>query len=165
MSARVVLPYDVFVSYSEPDEAWVLSELCPRLEDAAIRAIHRGNFSPGTPIVDELDRAIQESPWTLLILSPSYLGDTWARYEERLAASSVLRGGEWRVIPVLKAPCELPSRLGGVVAVNLSAGDRGEWRRLVTQIHGGSPTAPRPGPIRVREAIVKLGGDPEARDT
>ena len=111
MSTRIERPYDVFVSYSEPDESWVLSELCPRLEDAALRIIHRGDFSPGTPMVDELDRAIKECPWTLLVVTPSYLGDTWAHYEEVLASSEVLRTGEWRVIPVLiKGPCDLPGR-------------------------------------------------------
>jgi hypothetical protein len=161
---RLASLFDVFVSYSESDESWVLDQLLPRLREAEVRTIHRGAFSPGSSYVEELERAMRDCPWTVLVITPSYLGDTWAQYEEKLAAGAVRETGEWRVIPVVRGPCDLPARIRQVVPVQLSDdNDWLQWSRLVKRIRGPSvPDEPRqPG---LKEAFGSLKTEPSARD-
>ena len=45
--------YDVFISYSHADKAWVSGELLPRLEEAGLKVcIDQRDFRPGAPSVN-----------------------------------------------------------------------------------------------------------------
>jgi hypothetical protein len=123
--------YYVFISYSRADQEWVRSELLPRLKKTRISYIDQLNFELGRPKLDEIERAIRESRRSLLILTPSYLEDTWRQFDSILAGSYGLDVGEWRAIPAIKDKCDLPARLRALVRVDLSAADENEWQRLV----------------------------------
>lgn len=66
--------YDVFISYSSKDAAWVRGELLRQLEGRGLRVcIDERDFIIGAPSVEEMQRAVLTSCRTLLVLSPDYL--------------------------------------------------------------------------------------------
>jgi len=126
--------YDVFVSYSHADQAWVEGELLPRLETSGIRYIDQLQFELGHPKLDEIERAVVESRKSLLIISLAYLDSSWGQFDSILASSYGLDIGEWPAIPVMIQPCELPKRLKVLVSLDLSESDEDSWQRLVNTL-------------------------------
>lgn len=170
--------YDAFINYSSTDKEWVKRELLPRMDRAGIRYIEQRQFKPGRSRLDEIERAVRASRWRLLILSPSYLADTWQQFGNILAISYGLDIGEWRVIPIFKESCELPSRLSLLIPVDLRTGDEAEWERLITELvpqprsvehqESSSPVFARqpfePGLVFIPAGKFLMGSDPH-KDT
>jgi hypothetical protein len=100
--------YDVFLSYrqQEPDRSWVRQTLRPRLEAAGLRVcIDYRDFRLGEPLVLEMARAVEESRYTLAILSPAYLASNFTELENVLAEHLGLERSERRLLAVLRQPC------------------------------------------------------------
>jgi len=101
--------YDVFISYrqQEPDKNWVREILVPRLEAADLKiCIDFRNFRLGSPLVTEMTRAVEESHYTLMVLSPSYLKSNFTEFENILAEHLGLEKGERRLIAIMREPCK-----------------------------------------------------------
>ncbi len=126
--------YDVFISYSRADQAWVEGELLPRLEAAGIRYFEQLRFELGRSKLEEIERAIVQSRRTLLILSPAYLTSDWRQFDSILVSSYGLDIGEWPAIPVIVEQCELPSRLQVLVSLDMRKPDEDTWQRLVNTL-------------------------------
>src|SRR4051812_9239766 len=106
--------YDLFVSFATADAAdrdWVEGALFPALGVQRERVMTPDDFALGAPVVDEYVRAVIESRYTLLVLSPAFLADTWARLGEQLGSYLSAEGTEGRVIPLRLRPVELPLQL------------------------------------------------------
>lgn len=178
MNGQVEYAYDVFLSYGQQDRDWVRDELCRRLDAAGVDYFDQPQFVLGRPKVQEVERAVSESRWTLLILSPSYLADGWGLFDRVLATHYGVEKGEWRAIPLIKEPCELPPSLGGLVSLDLQAADGRCWQRLVDHLlppsvaDNGDATSPPPspngahseGPGEGLRALTPLMRAPEVRD-
>src|SRR5206468_5516751 len=111
MAATTEYTYDVFVSYSQTDQDWVHDKLLPEFDKAGVRYIDQLEFVLGRPKLIEIERAVRESRWTLLILTQSYLDSSWSQFDSILAGSYGLDTATWRTIPAIRATCELPMRL------------------------------------------------------
>ncbi len=101
--------YDVFLSYrnQEPDKSWVRKTLLPHLEATGLRAcIDCRDFRLGAPIIREIERAVEESRYTLAVLSPAYLDSSWTNLESVLAQHLGLENSERRLLMVLREPCK-----------------------------------------------------------
>ena len=92
--------YDLFISYDEADEQWVEGYLVDALDKAEIRYISESAFTLGVPRIDEFDRAIRQSRYTLLVISDAYLADDLTRFIDILAQSYGEQVGTWPVIPL-----------------------------------------------------------------
>lgn len=104
--------FDVFVSYSHMDKPWVYNWLLPRLEQAAIRVcIDFRDFDVGIPILVNIERAIERSNKTLLILTPNWVSSEWTSFEALLTQTTDPSGLRRRVLPLLLEPCEPPRRV------------------------------------------------------
>ncbi|GHO90788.1 hypothetical protein KSF_008360 [Reticulibacter mediterranei] len=104
--------YDVFVSYSYEDRPWVRGTLLPTLEAQGLRVcIDFRDFVAGTPSVSEMERVIQSSRKTLLVLTPDYLKSSWSEFEYLMLLTLDPTNLERRLIPLLKAECDLPLRI------------------------------------------------------
>ena len=113
--------YDVFISYSTADKAWVRGELLVRLEKAGLKAcIDYRDFRAGAPAVKEIERAAMTSRKTLLVLTPNYLTSGWTEFERYLLQTQDPTNEELRLLPVLKESCELPSSIGYLSYVNFT---------------------------------------------
>jgi hypothetical protein len=60
--------YDVFISYSNTDEDWVVSVLLPRLEKEKLKVcIHFRDFPAGRPAIINMQDAAENSRHTVLV--------------------------------------------------------------------------------------------------
>jgi hypothetical protein len=100
--------YDVFISYrhGEPDGSWVRRTLLPRLKSEGLRVcIDVECFRLGAALVKEMSRAVEQSRYTLAVLSPAYLAGNFTDLENVLAEHLGLESGERRLVAVLREPC------------------------------------------------------------
>ena len=105
--------YDVFISYrqQDPDGAWVRGVLVERLRAAGLRVfVDYESFRLGAPLVLEMARGVEQSCYTLAVLSPAYLESNFTELESVLAEHLGLETSERRLLMVRRAPCE--PRLG-----------------------------------------------------
>ena len=143
--------YDVFVSYAEKDDQdadWVWETLLPRLEEAGLQvAISDDVREPGVSRVVNIERGLEQSKRALIVLSPAYMADNMAQFENVMSQTISVQEGAARMIPTIVRPFDLgllPQRLhpNVVAPADLTKpGRRGErqWDRLVRTLQ--SPLA------------------------
>jgi tetratricopeptide (TPR) repeat protein len=120
--------YDVFISHSRAERGWVRDELLPRLEGAGLRAcLDWRDFQPGAPRAAEVERAVTRSRHTLLVLTPAYLADEWAEFGDLLVQALDPAARERRLLPLLKARCDLPLRIRHLTCVDFADPEEPEW--------------------------------------
>jgi TIR domain-containing protein len=105
--------YDVFISYRRDpaDLEWVRSLLVSALETAGVRVcIDYRDFRLGVPLVLEMARAVEQSRYTLAVLSPAYLNSSFTELENVLAEHVGLERRERRLLLIMRQKCE--PRLG-----------------------------------------------------
>lgn len=62
MTARTDDLYDVFISHSPADQAWVRDELLPKLERAGLKvAVDYRDFEVGLPRLVNMERLVERS--------------------------------------------------------------------------------------------------------
>ena len=132
--------YDVFLSYrqQEPDRSWVRKVLRPALEARGLSVcIDYRDFRLGAPLVLEMGRAVEQSRYTLVVLTPAYLESTFTEVENVMAEHLGLETRERRLLVVLREPCA--PRLGLRARLWLDMTDDDEFvhnvDRLVQELH------------------------------
>jgi tetratricopeptide (TPR) repeat protein len=135
--------YDVFISYSSKDKAWVRGELLKRIEEAGIRAfIDFRDFTRGAPSISEMERGVSICRKTLLILTPDYIKSGWAEIESIMLASLDPANRDLRTLPLLKKRCDGPRRIAALTHIDFT--DRKNldlaWRQVLTAL--GKPPEP-----------------------
>lgn len=141
------LPYDVFLSYSHRDEAWVSGVLLPKLTENGLRVcIDVHDFALGAPLITEIERAVLQSRKTLLVLTPDYLASEWTEFENILVATLDPAARTRRLLPLLLKPAELPLRIRALTYLDFSQGreEAPLWRRLLTALGVATPATPAP---------------------
>ena len=137
--------YDVFISYSHADKAWVRGELLKRLEASGLRAcIDYRDFRPGAPIVKEIERALLTCRRTLLVLTPSYLASAWTEFETLLLQTLDPANQNLRLLPLLKAKCDVPLRIRYLGYVDFVDEPEIAWDKLLSAL--SAPSAPAAAP-------------------
>lgn len=127
--------YDVFISYrrQEPDRTWVRETLVPRLRAEGLRVcIDDEAFRLGEPLVLEMARAIEQSRYTLAVLSPAYLQGKFAELENVLAEHLGIEQGQRRLLLVMREPCT--PRLGMRARLWLDLTDDADLEPGVTRL-------------------------------
>jgi len=127
--------YDVFVSYSHADAAWVRGTLVPRLEENGFSVmIDYRDFSTGSLGIDEMQRGVEQSRHVLLVLTSDYIKSDWSHFENAMAQASD-PAARWRkVIPVLLRDCSPPLRLQIVHYRDLRSDDPQQWDLLIRDL-------------------------------
>jgi Caspase domain/TIR domain len=100
--------YDVFVSYrqQEPVKAWVRKSLLPRLEAQGLRVcVDYRDFRLGAPLVLEMARGVEQSRYTLAVLTESYLTSNFTDLEGVLAEHLGLEKSERRLLAIMRESC------------------------------------------------------------
>jgi hypothetical protein len=103
--------YDAFVSHDPADAGWVDTWLLPRLQSAGLAIATAIDFELGVPRLVNIERFIDASRHTLLVLSPAWLDSDWRQFEALLAQTADPAGMLSRTIPILHQPCQLPRRI------------------------------------------------------
>lgn len=126
--------YDVFISYSRKNEAWVQGELLPRLTGQGFSVcIDTECFDLGAPSLTEMERAILTSRKTVLVLTPEYLGSDWTQFERLLLQTLDPINRQRRLIPLLLTKSDLPASLSFLTYVSFTDPDKqaAAWNRLL----------------------------------
>jgi hypothetical protein len=129
--------YDVFISYrhQEPELTWVRNTLLPRLRAEGLKVcIDHDCFHLGAPLVLEMARAVEQSRYTLAVLSPGYLRSNFAELEGVLAEHLGLEQGQRRLLVVVREPCA--PRLGLRVWLWLDMTDDAEFECGIARLVG-----------------------------
>lgn len=138
--------YDVFISYSSGDSAWVRGELLARIEQTGLRAfIDFRDFRRGAPSLTEMERGVRDCRNTLLVLTPDYINSGWCEIETLMLQTRDPANHTLRLLPLLKAKCDKPLRIGALTHIDFTdTADHGlAWRQLFTAL-GRSPTTEAP---------------------
>jgi hypothetical protein len=127
--------HDVFISYrhQEPDKTWVRKTLQPRLEAEGLRVcIDYRDFRLGAPLVLEMARAVEQSRYTLAILSPAYLASNFTELENVLAEHLGLEKSQRRLLAIMREPCK--PRLDIRARLWLDMTDDGEFETNIARL-------------------------------
>lgn len=118
--------YDIFLSYALVDGDFALGWLLPRLRDAGVTvAVDIDDFRPGAPVLEEVERCVETSRYTVAVVTAAWVDDHWTTFEILLRQDADVDQGLHRLIPLLLEACDLPRRLAALQMVDmLDAGAR-----------------------------------------
>lgn len=137
MNAQPTSSYDVFVSYATEDQDWVERELLPQLESKGLTVcLPNRDFAIGLPTLTNIERAVENSRHTLLVITPAWLNSDWNEFELLLAGSTDPAARQRRLIPLLLKSCPLPPRLAMLTLANFTDTVRSaeEMKRLLVAL-------------------------------
>ncbi len=166
--------YDIFLSYAPADEAWVDGYLLDALRASGLNVLTQEEFRPGVPLLKEYERAVVQSRYVVLVLSPAWTGDRFGEFVDLLATFHGNREGSWPVVPLILQPVELPLRLKHQVEVDATTPER--WPAALEKIARlldaplapaqEVPDCPYPGmtPFTTEQESLFFGRDREIAD-
>jgi sugar/nucleoside kinase (ribokinase family) len=141
--------YDLFISYSHDDREWVLEWLLPLLKESGLRVcIDDPDFVVGLPSLLNMERAIDSSRHTLLVLTPAWVQSEWTEFEVLLAHTSDPAGRKRRLLPILLKSCETPRRISMLTYADFTQQEKWDTQlqRLVAAVRGEPNLPPDVGP-------------------
>jgi hypothetical protein len=117
--------YDVFLSYRhDPVDSRFALDILHALEADGYRvAIDERDFLANASFLQEMERCIRESRFTVAVISPRYFNS--GNTEEEAIVSKVLDMGDRkrRLIPVVIEPVAMPAWLYGIVGIDCTKSD------------------------------------------
>jgi GTPase SAR1 family protein len=131
--------YDVFISYSRADRAWVRGWLLPRLQTAGLSVcIDDRDFGIGVPSIINMEAAVIQSRHTLLVLTPAWVASEWTALEALLTLAVDPIGRQQRLLPLLLKPCQPPLRIAYLSYADFSDPQQhpSQLRRLLATLQG-----------------------------
>lgn len=104
--------YDVFISYSHKDRAWVADTLTKALREHGLHVlIDDSEFEGGVASIENMTGAVQKSKRTVAVLTPNWVTSQWTLFEGLLTAQEDPTGARGRLVPILRQKCEQPKWL------------------------------------------------------
>ena len=161
----------VFISHAPAEREWVENFLRPALGEHL--TLTPQTFRPGAARVTQIEEAVRNSRYTLVVLSPAYLSDDDSLFSELLATHIDLARHGDRLVPVLKERCEIPAHIDYRVRLDCTVESNweGEVARLRELLAQPEPAreeirCPFPGmvPFRREDAPYFFGRDREIEE-
>ena len=177
MSAGARFRYDVFISYSHKDAAWVQIVFRKELEKAGLKVgIDTRDFPIGGLSVESMVEAIQQARHIVAVLTPNWVASEWTGFEGYLVTTIDPTGKQRRLLPVMLEPCKPPPHIAFLTYADFTDPDRRseEMQRLLRamktqeELHDALPVHISHAKEYARDglaALVDLMRQPEVRDT
>ena len=134
--------HDLFISYAAEDKAWVDGFLIPALGDGP-RIITAADFQPGFEL-DEYQRAIKDSRYTVLVVTSTYVSNMWAPSLEAFVTTLSMKERQERLVPLIRTTDSLTLNLQARVQVPCRTPE--ECEEAVTRLLGWLEV-PEPAPL------------------
>jgi nucleoside phosphorylase len=128
---------DIYISYNQADKAWVSDELLPRIEDAGLQAIvDYRDFEIGVPKLVNIERAVERTRQTLIVMTPDWLASHWNAFQGILASTEDPSGVQQKLLPIMLERCKPPARIAMLEILDLTdpAERTGQIDRLVRSL-------------------------------
>jgi len=141
------LAFDVFVSYRHGGRCatWVREVLTRRLRAAGLDVcLDVDSFRLGFPLVPEMAQAVEQSRYTLAVMTPAYLKSNFTELEGVLAEHLGLETSRQRLLVVRREASEPPPGLRPRLLLDMQ--DDVETERSLArllEVIGPSPTGSR----------------------
>jgi TIR domain len=119
------MKWDAFISYrhAAADTAFA-RELCKGLEDKGYRvAIDERDFNINESFLEEMERCVRESRFTLAVISPRYFDSGNAVEESVICKVLGLRERKRRLIPLIIEKVEMPYWVYTIVGIDFCSED------------------------------------------
>lgn len=165
MTHQALRQYDVFISYSHVDRAWVHGTLLSQLEAASLSVcIDDRDFEIGLPSLINMERAVAHSRRTLVVMTPAWVQSEWTEFESLLVATSDPAGRRQRLIPLMLEACQPPPRIAMLTYVDFTDPKQHEaqLRRLIRTLQRDPASAYEPSNDQL--AVVPLAQIQSAPD-
>ncbi len=158
MTGQSQYPYDVFVSYNQADEDWVLDWLLPQLTNAGLQVATRYDTRIlGAPKIENVERAVNSSRRTIVVLTPEWLDDEWNEFEALLVMGADLAARKRKLIPLLLKPCTPPEPISFREPADFT--DEHKWNREAGKLARDLVNVlPAPVPWREQEGVRNWRG-------
>lgn len=121
--------YDVFISYSNKDQEFVMQNLLPVLESGPRpfkTCIHDRDWEPGEMILTHIANSVKNSRRTLVVLSNNFLESVWGIHEFKTAHTQAVKEGRARVVVIKYGDLD-DSRLDDDIKAYLNTNTYVEW--------------------------------------
>jgi hypothetical protein len=168
VSEQTTYTHDVFISYSHVDSTWVRGQLLPSIEAAGLQVmIDYRDFEIGVPSLVNMERAVDNSRHTLVVLTPAWVASEWTEFESLLVGTSDPAARRRKIIPLLLEACRLPSRLAILTYADFTRPSEFEAQmaRLVKSLLPQPKATPAPTPIVPPTRPVESGDSRSALGT
>ncbi|XP_067143609.1 myeloid differentiation primary response protein MyD88-like [Centruroides vittatus] len=131
--------FDAYVCYAEKDAEFVymLTEYLERPEIGIKLCLKDRNLMPGVNVYEAIVKIIDERcNRMLVILSPEFLQSEECKFQTRYATGLAISQLKRKLIPLVYKPCEMPSLLRFVSALDFSRAFvcNWAWRNLLASI-------------------------------
>jgi TIR domain len=103
--------YDVFLSHSAKDREFVWRLATDLIKAGLTVWLDQWNIRPGDSFAEAIDKAIAESRFLLIVMSPDYFQSQWTQQEWYYALANEIDRGGIRLIPLLYRDCDIPLML------------------------------------------------------
>src|SRR6185436_15430941 len=141
----VAFEHDLFIVHAQEDEPFVHGHLLPAVGLAKERVMLSSELKLGAIKVVELERGIQSSRFTVVVLSPAFTTDRLAELAELIAGYA--SGTTDRLMPLCCADCKLPLHLD--CRSSLDYRDPARWAEEDQKLRA-CLQRPDPAPVEVR---------------
>mgnify|MGYP001477601116 CR=1 FL=1 len=125
VGTAVATQYDVFVSYRHDGvDKTFATELVSALEADGYRvAIDERDFLANSSFLEEMERCIRESRFTVAVISSRYLDSGNTREEAIICRVLDMGDRKRRLIPLVIEPVSMPAWLYGIVGIDVTRRD------------------------------------------
>jgi len=157
MTEHADYKYDVFISYSHADRTWVWDKLLPRLDEAGLRVcIDDRDFEIGVPSLINMERAVDNSRHTLVVLTPAWIESEWTEFESLLAGTADPAGRRRKLIPLMLKSCKLPPRIAMLTYADFTRPPEREAQvtRLMRSLGSATEALSHPKPFKQRPHVA-----------
>jgi hypothetical protein len=110
-TAETPFPYDVFISYSHKNGAWVRSEFVAQLRNAGLKVLIDSDFEVGVPSVENMTRALRDARHVVAVLTPDWVAGEWTGFEAYLFSTDDPVGKRRRLLPLMLESCKPPPHI------------------------------------------------------
>ena len=134
--------FDFFISYADDDRAWAEGVLTDALRAANFKCITHADFEAGKPLLQAFEDAVVSSRKVIIVLSPAYLADQFARFSDLLAQHYGIELTTWPVVPLIYKEVEdLPLRLRMLSPIDATR--QQDWEAVIKGLTGQISPPPR----------------------
>jgi toll-like receptor 13 len=130
--------YHAFVSYNPNDRHWVEEDLIHRLEAEPHSfkcCFDQRDYDKNVSEIQNIVCSIMLSERVIIVLSPSYVENSWLHYEETIAHITAISQHKQRVIILVLDDCEIPDALKMLNYISVHS--KNYWNRLLLLLQHG----------------------------